>query len=76
MSLVKRSVSSIFMTASKISGSLGKGLAALSMDEEYQREREMRRNKPLHLGEGIAVGISELGRSLLNGISGIVVSFR
>ncbi|PRP86239.1 vacuolar protein sorting-associated protein 13 family protein, partial [Planoprotostelium fungivorum] len=72
-SLVKRSVSSVFMTASKISGSLGKGLAALSMDDDYVREREMRRRiKPNHLGEGIAVGIRELGLSLYNGVSGVV----
>jgi hypothetical protein len=64
----------VFNTASKISGSLGKGLAALSMDQQYVREREINgRKKPIYVGEGIALGIKELGTGLYNGITGIIV---
>ena len=65
----------IFNTASKISGSLGKGLATLAMDENYLREREMRsRHKPKYIGEGIALGIRDLGVDVYHGVTGVFVS--
>jgi len=72
-SLVKNSVYGIFNTASKISGSLGKGLATLAMDETYIREREKRtRHKSKWIGEGIALGMRDLGVDLYNGVTGVV----
>ena len=74
-SLVKNSVFGIFNTASKISSSLGKGLATLSMDEAYMRERELSLgvDKPHYIGEGIALGIRDLGLGIYKGLTGIVV---
>jgi hypothetical protein len=73
-SLVKNSVYGIFNTASKISGSVGKGLATLAMDEGYLREREIRsRYKPKTVGEGIALGIRDLSVDIYHGVTGVVV---
>ncbi len=52
------------------------GLATLSMDEVYYRERELalRRDKPTYVGEGIALGIRDLGFGVYKGITGFIVS--
>jgi len=72
-SLVKRSVFGIFNTASKISGSLGKGVATLSMDDSYIRQREMSgREKATYVGEGIALGARDLGTSVYKGLTGVM----
>lgn len=42
-----------FNSLNKITGSVGSGLANLSMDEEYLKKREkMKLKKPKHLGQG------------------------
>ena len=42
---------------SKITGTFGKGLAALTLDEEYQQKRrENMSQRPTNLGEGLAKG--------------------
>ena len=47
---------------SRITGALGKGLATLTMDDEYQRKRREQLNKkPADLKEGLARG----GKGLL-----------
>ena len=38
----------------KITGTLGKGLAALTMDEDYQRKRRENLNKRNDVAEGMA----------------------
>jgi hypothetical protein len=54
LSLVKNSVFGTFNTVSKISGSVGKGLGMLAMDEEYQRRRyEGARDRPSHFIDGL-----------------------
>jgi len=73
MSLVKNSVYGIFNTASKISSSLGKGLATLSMDESYVRERELSRwEKPTNVPEGIASGARDFAIGVYKGVTGII----
>lgn len=73
-SLVKNSVNGIFTTASKISGSLGKGLATLSMDSEFVKQREITaRRKPKFVGEGIALGIQDFGNGVYKGVSSLFV---
>jgi hypothetical protein len=54
LSLVKNSVYGLFNTVSKITGSVGKGIANLSFDSEYMQKREMNKikEKPKHIGEG------------------------
>ena len=42
-----------YLSRIKISRSLGKGLAKLTFDEEYQKQRARRMaQKPAHIGEG------------------------
>ena len=74
-SLVKNSVVGIFGTASKITGTLGKGVAHLTFDRDYVRERERHgREKPKHFGEGMVWGAKELTTGFKKGITGIITS--
>lgn len=42
---------------SKITGTVGKGLAALTMDDEYQQKRRQDMSeRPSNLGQGLAKG--------------------
>ena len=60
---------------SKVTGGVGKGLAMLSVDKNFYRNRELRRhNKATTVSEGIYVGTKELGKNIAEGLSGIVVS--
>eukprot|EP01133_Synstelium_polycarpum_P011523 gene11523-13446_t len=72
-SLVKNSVYGTFNTISKITGTIGSGLATLSFDDQYQHDRKIHQaRKPKHIGEGLAMGGIGLGRGILQGITGIV----
>lgn len=54
-SLVGHTVGGAAGAVSRIAGAMGHGLAALSLDEEYQRKRRDNINKPpANLQEGIA----------------------
>ena len=73
-SLMRGSVYGIFNTAAKITGSIGKGVANLSTDLDYVQEREKNhREKPRHLGEGIAYGVRDLGLGFFHGLTGVLV---
>ena len=42
---------------SRITGTVGKGLAALTLDDEYQQKRRQQMSqKPTNLGQGLAKG--------------------
>ncbi|KAK5580128.1 hypothetical protein RB653_000141 [Dictyostelium firmibasis] len=72
-SFVKNSVYGTFNTLSKLTGTLGTGVATLSFDEKYLQERKLHQaRKPSHVGEGLAMGGIGLGRGILQGITGIV----
>lgn len=46
---------------SRITGTIGKGIAALTMDEEYQRRRRLDQNRrPDDIAEGLAQGGRDL----------------
>ncbi|XP_070537095.1 intermembrane lipid transfer protein VPS13A-like isoform X2 [Ptychodera flava] len=58
---------------SRVTGTLGKGLAALTMDEEYQKKRLQAMNqRPADLKEGLARGGKGLVMGFVEGVSGIV----
>ncbi|VIO96842.1 Uncharacterized protein BM_BM5678 [Brugia malayi] len=58
---------------SRIAGTLGKGVAALTLDEEYQRKRQLMMNRrPRTFGEGVARGAKGVGQGLYDGIAGVV----
>ncbi|XP_025082324.1 vacuolar protein sorting-associated protein 13C-like [Pomacea canaliculata] len=58
---------------SRITGTLGKGLASLTLDEEYQKKRQAQLNKrPATATEGFARGGKGLVMGVFDGVTGIV----
>ncbi|KAJ8665252.1 hypothetical protein QAD02_006914 [Eretmocerus hayati] len=58
---------------SKITGAMGKGLATLTFDKDYQRKRQEQLNKqPANLQEGLARSGKGLVMGVVDGISGVV----
>eukprot|EP00755_Sulcionema_specki_P021681 Sspe_Gene.74709::Locus_46686_Transcript_4_4_Confidence_0.429_Length_2171::g.74709::m.74709/K19525/VPS13A_C; vacuolar protein sorting-associated protein 13A/C len=59
--------------ASGITGSLGRSIASLSLDDTFQKERQERaETHPRHIVEGIAGGAQSLAIGLGEGLSGII----
>ncbi|VDM68157.1 unnamed protein product [Strongylus vulgaris] len=57
----------------RITGTVGKGVAALTFDTEYQRKRQEDLNRrPQTFGEGMARGVKGLGMGVVEGITGVV----
>nr|XP_032824603.1 vacuolar protein sorting-associated protein 13C-like isoform X1 [Petromyzon marinus] len=58
---------------SRITGTMGKGLATITMDEEYQRKRREEMNQqPTDLKEGLARGGKGLLKGVIGGVTGII----
>jgi vacuolar protein sorting-associated protein 13A/C len=58
---------------SRITGALGKGIATLTMDDEYQKKRrEAMAKKPTDFKEGLARGGKGLVMGVVDGVTGIV----
>ncbi|XP_034479091.1 vacuolar protein sorting-associated protein 13 isoform X2 [Drosophila innubila] len=58
---------------SKITGAMGKGLAALTFDDEYQRKRRQgMHNKPKNFHEGLARSGKGLVMGFVDGVTGVV----
>ncbi|EDW02215.1 vacuolar protein sorting-associated protein 13 [Drosophila grimshawi] len=58
---------------SKITGAMGKGLAALTFDDDYQRKRRQGiHNKPKNFHEGIARSGKGLVMGFVDGVTGVV----
>ena len=74
LSLVRKTVSGLTGTFSKITGSLGKGLSAATFDPAFQqqRRRSQARNKPKHAVGGVTTGTTQLLSGLTSGITGLV----
>uniref|UniRef100_A0A8C2WFL3 Vacuolar protein sorting 13 homolog A n=1 Tax=Cyclopterus lumpus TaxID=8103 RepID=A0A8C2WFL3_CYCLU len=71
--LVGGAVGGIAGAASRITGAMAKGVAAITMDEEYQQKRREAMNKqPSSLREGLARGGKGLVSGFVSGITGIV----
>ncbi|DAZ98426.1 TPA: hypothetical protein N0F65_000140 [Lagenidium giganteum] len=75
-SLVKKSVFGTFNAASKFTGTLSSGIAALSMDSQYINARNARNRQdvPTHLGTGLYYGTKQLGQGILAGVSGVITA--
>ena len=72
-SLVKNTIYGVFNSLSKFTGTIGKGVANLSFDDEYIRKREashLRQSK--HVGDGLAKGMFAFGKGVFDGVTGIV----
>ncbi|GAB7364086.1 hypothetical protein MBLNU230_g4638t1 [Neophaeotheca triangularis] len=72
-SFVKKSVFGLSDSVSKFTGSISKGLAAASMDKEFQDQRRMSRsrNRPKHALYGITSGGNAFANSVASGIGGL-----
>ncbi|XP_023658646.1 intermembrane lipid transfer protein VPS13A isoform X2 [Paramormyrops kingsleyae] len=71
--LVGGAVGGIAGAASRITGAMAKGVAAMTMDEEYQQKRREAMNKqPSSLRDGLARGGKGLVSGFVSGITGIV----
>lgn len=72
-SLIGHTVGGAAGAVSRITGTIGKGIAALTMDKEYQRRRRLDQNRrPNDIAEGIAQGGRDLVMGVYEGVTGIV----
>ncbi|KAM9764616.1 LOW QUALITY PROTEIN: intermembrane lipid transfer protein VPS13C [Menidia menidia] len=72
-SLLGHTVGGAAGMVSKITGSVGKGLAAITMDKEYQQKRREEMNRPPRdFGDSLAKGGKGLLKGVLGGVTGIV----
>ncbi|EER23514.1 vacuolar protein sorting-associated protein, putative [Coccidioides posadasii C735 delta SOWgp] len=72
-SFVKKSVFGLSDSLTKFTGSVSKGLAAATLDKEFQDQRRMSkaRNRPKHALYGITAGGSAFASSMASGIGGL-----
>ncbi|KAL4999721.1 hypothetical protein BDV10DRAFT_164199 [Aspergillus recurvatus] len=72
-SFAKNTVFGFSDSISKLTGSMSKGLAAATLDKEFQDQRRMSktRNRPKHALYGITAGGRAFGNSIVSGIEGI-----
>eukprot|EP01035_Chromulina_nebulosa_P017712 gene17712-23304_t len=73
--LATKAIGGTSAITSKITGGLGRGVALLTLDSSFQRNRYARRmNKSNSVSEGIVIGTKELGKNIVEGVTGIVIS--
>lgn len=72
-SFVKKSVFGFSDSMAKFTGSVSKGLAAATLDKEYQDQRRMSksRNRPKHALYGVTSGGNAFASSMASGIGGL-----
>ncbi|KAI7814086.1 putative vacuolar protein sorting-associated protein 13C [Triplophysa rosa] len=72
-SLLGHTVGGAAGMVSRITGSVGKGLAAITMDKEYQQKRREEMNRPTKdFGESLAKGGMGFFKGVVGGVAGIV----
>ncbi|KIJ26913.1 hypothetical protein M422DRAFT_55306 [Sphaerobolus stellatus SS14] len=74
-SLIKKSVFGVSDSLSKVTSSLGKGIATATFDTEWDNRRRLaqRRNKPRHVIDGVATGAEAFASSVGSGFEGLVM---
>ena len=73
MSLLGGTLGGVSGAVSKITGTVGKGLARLTLDGEYQQLRRQRMSeRPSNVGEGLLRGSKGLVKGIVFGVAGIV----
>ena len=72
-SFVSKSIFGVSDSFSKFTGSIAKGLAAASMDKEFQARRQSSRirNRPKHALYGVTAGANSFVTSLASGVGGL-----
>ena len=77
-SLLSNTMYGSFNTVSKVTGTFGKGMAALSMDDDYLAKRKQSKRRARmqseHLGHGMVAGVEGVGKGVVQGISGLITS--
>lgn len=70
---VKKSVFGVTDSLSKFTGSISKGLAAATMDKQFQDRRRMTRsrNRPKHALYGVTAGANSFVNSFASGVGGL-----
>ncbi|KAF0713430.1 Aste57867_4331 [Aphanomyces stellatus] len=76
-SLLRNTAVGVFHTTGKITETLGKGLAMLAMDTQYNVQRQQRALRQAssigHIGDGIVEGGKDLAGGIWQGVRGVVV---
>ncbi|XP_026298323.1 vacuolar protein sorting-associated protein 13 isoform X3 [Apis mellifera] len=73
-SMVGHTVGGMAGAVSKITGAMGKGIAALTFDRDYQRKRQEQLNiQPATLQEGLARSGKGLVMGVFDGVTGVVM---
>jgi vacuolar protein sorting-associated protein 13A/C len=70
-SLVSHTVGGVFGAVSKITGTLNKGIAKLTFDDEYKRDLATSK-QPKNVGEGLVKGAKGLFGGIVHGVTGVV----
>ena len=71
-SFVGKTFGGLAGVASRITGTIGKGVASLTLDEDYQkRRREQQLHKPRDGLETMARGVRGLGTGVFDGVTGV-----
>lgn len=73
LSFMKKSVFGVTDSISKVTGSLSKGLTAMTLDNRYQNEQRSRRsrNRPKHAAYGVKYGFESFYDSFSSGVMGL-----
>lgn len=73
-SLIKNTLSGTFGTVSKLTSTITTGLTALTQDKEYMmdRQRDLAKNKPHNIVDGVGLGMLSFIKNVGQGITGIV----
>ncbi|XP_022258714.1 vacuolar protein sorting-associated protein 13C-like [Limulus polyphemus] len=73
-SLLRHAVGGAAGAVSRITGTLGKGVAALTMDQEYQKKRRQQRNRqPGAVRQGLAQSGKGFVMGVFEGVTGVVM---
>ncbi|XP_020292498.1 vacuolar protein sorting-associated protein 13C isoform X2 [Pseudomyrmex gracilis] len=73
-SMLGHTVGGMAGAVSKITGAMGKGIAALTFDKDYQKKRQEQLNKqPANLQEGLARSGKGLVMGVVDGVTGVVM---
>ncbi|KMQ93840.1 vacuolar protein sorting-associated protein 13a, partial [Lasius niger] len=73
-SMLGHTVGGMAGAVSKITGAMGKGIAALTFDKDYQRKRQEQLNKqPANLQESLARSGKGLVMGVVDGVTGVVM---
>ena len=77
-SLLSHSIHGSFNTVSKITGTFGKGMAALTMDDNYLAGRKKSKRRATmqsdHLDRRVAAGVTSVGAGVFQGLSGLITT--